>query len=227
MGVPARTASRRRPVEIRQLLLDAAAEEFARHGYVDAKMRAIASSAGVAMSAMYRHFPTKSELFREAVLLPFLAFIREFGATWRQQLNQPWDAERLMRAMVEFLYDNLKAHRKALTSLVAASGQPDLDVMDDLRAAMTQMFSELQIIGEHEAAVRGWFSPSVVPPTTRLAVALTIGMVIAEPWLTEDGVGWEGLIDDMANFCLYGIRLEPEAPAGKGNGSRRPQKRAR
>ncbi|MGH8991027.1 MAG: TetR/AcrR family transcriptional regulator [Acidimicrobiia bacterium] len=209
MGAPAPTASRRRPAEVRQLLLDAAAAEFARHGYVDAKMRTIASEADVAMSAMYRHFPTKSELFREAVLLPFLAFIGEFGATWRQQLNQPWEAERLMRAMIEYLYDNLTAHRKALTSLVAASGQPDLDVMADLRAAMTQMFSELQLIGEHEAAVRGWFSPSVVPPATRLAVALTIGMVIAEPWLTEDGVGWDGLVGDMANFCLYGIKLGP------------------
>jgi AcrR family transcriptional regulator len=40
----------------------------------------IAESAGVSMSVMYRHFPAKTDLFREVTLVPLITAIEEYLA---------------------------------------------------------------------------------------------------------------------------------------------------
>ncbi|MEV5543337.1 TetR/AcrR family transcriptional regulator [Saccharopolyspora shandongensis] len=61
-----RSASRGR-IDKRQAILDAAMRVFAREGYAQAGVDAIAAEAGVAKPTVYNHFGDKENLFRQAI----------------------------------------------------------------------------------------------------------------------------------------------------------------
>ena len=58
-----RTEARR--AETRERIVTAARELIAEGGYVAAQVAAVADRAGVAVGTVYRHFPSKSDLFAE------------------------------------------------------------------------------------------------------------------------------------------------------------------
>ena len=84
-----RTPLRRDAQERHDRLLAAARREFAARG-VDASLERIARDAGVAIGTLYRHFPTRMDLFL-AALEPRL---REFldGAKKALDIDDPWGA---------------------------------------------------------------------------------------------------------------------------------------
>jgi AcrR family transcriptional regulator len=59
----ARTEARR--AEVRERIVRSARDLIARGGYAEARMAAVADAAGVATGTVYRHFPSKAELFAE------------------------------------------------------------------------------------------------------------------------------------------------------------------
>jgi TetR/AcrR family transcriptional repressor of mexJK operon len=61
------TSSRRRSVDKRRSILDAAAPVFGEAGYERASIEAIAAAAGVSKPTVYSYFGGKEELFRESV----------------------------------------------------------------------------------------------------------------------------------------------------------------
>ena len=58
-----RTEARR--AEVRERIVSAAYDLIAEGGYVNASVAAVAARAGVAVGSVYRHFPSKSDLFAE------------------------------------------------------------------------------------------------------------------------------------------------------------------
>lgn len=54
-----------RKAATRELILEAAHELVSRGGYASAGVQAVASHAGVAVGTVYRHFPSKADLFAE------------------------------------------------------------------------------------------------------------------------------------------------------------------
>src|SRR5436309_91552 len=54
-----------RKAETRERIVAAAIDQLADGGYASASVQAVASRAGVATGSLYRHFPSKSELFAE------------------------------------------------------------------------------------------------------------------------------------------------------------------
>lgn len=61
----------------RQSILDAAQRVFARASYNGARIRDIASEAGVNQATLFEHFPSKEALFEEAVVRPLIAAIND------------------------------------------------------------------------------------------------------------------------------------------------------
>lgn len=87
----------------RARILEAATSVFLRYGLRKTSMDDLARAAGLSRQALYLHFATKEELFREAVL-KLLGSLRE---TWRAALNddgRPAD-ERILAA-----FDAAHAH---------------------------------------------------------------------------------------------------------------------
>jgi TetR/AcrR family transcriptional regulator len=56
--------------ERRRLILESARDVFQRSGFEGARIKEIAEQAGIAEAMIYRHFPSKEELFNEAILAP-------------------------------------------------------------------------------------------------------------------------------------------------------------
>src|SRR5438045_5025240 len=54
-----------RKAEIRERIVAAAIDQLADGGYASASVQAVAARAGVATGSVYRHFPSKGELFAE------------------------------------------------------------------------------------------------------------------------------------------------------------------
>jgi AcrR family transcriptional regulator len=67
-GGPLSTTARRLPREQRrEAIVDSAASAFSQSGYADTSMDDIAAAAGVTKLILYRHFPSKEDLYREVV----------------------------------------------------------------------------------------------------------------------------------------------------------------
>lgn len=85
---------RRRPKDRKAQIARASAESFSALGYHGVSMEAIASRVGISAAALYRHYSSKYELFRDAVLnlsqqlVDGTAFADEPGGDPREQLRR-------------------------------------------------------------------------------------------------------------------------------------------
>src|SRR6266498_3813895 len=80
------------PNEIRDRILRAAQVLFAKRGYSGTNTRDLAAAAGVAERTLFRHFGTKANLFRMAVIAPFHDFIDEYVRQWEERPKGVRDA---------------------------------------------------------------------------------------------------------------------------------------
>ena len=67
----------------REVIIDAAREEFTRTGYAGTKVRAIAERADVNDAMLYRHFESKEDLFEAAVAEPIRSAVSAI-------IDRPW-----------------------------------------------------------------------------------------------------------------------------------------
>ena len=202
--------TRRRPAEVRALLLAAAERLFATKGYAETTTDDIAAAAGVTRSVMYRHFPTKSELFQEAVFKPFIEFLRDYKSAWSAQLDDPWDVERIMRMMVTLFYDNLRSHRHAVLGLASAQASLGPDVTREVDRLFDEFFADMLFIGSTEADRLGWLETHEIELTIRLVLGMIAAAAVLDPIFLPRGrrrPSREQVIDQLTALGLYGLRM--------------------
>jgi AcrR family transcriptional regulator len=90
------TLRQRQAAQTRQMLLEAAARIFARHGYSEATIDDVAAEAGASKGAVYHHFTSKQELF-DALL--------EHRASGLSQVQELADTAPSLEALVDGLID--------------------------------------------------------------------------------------------------------------------------
>ncbi|WP_370501060.1 TetR/AcrR family transcriptional regulator [Mycolicibacterium sp. jd] len=206
---------RRSSTEVRQLLLDAGARVFREQGFQRATTDQIAEVAGVSMSVLFRHFPTKGDLFREAIIQPFIDSLAAFATTWRESFADPVDEAQIMRHIVAELYDSLRGHEDAVAALSRADGSLDEDTADEIAGLFDQCFAQMRDMGQAEAARRTWFSGEEMELTSRLLVALVTACVSHRRWFLPTGrqrLSRERIVDHITNLMVYGLRLGPGEP---------------
>ncbi|GAA5149968.1 hypothetical protein GCM10023321_14660 [Pseudonocardia eucalypti] len=208
MTKPVRT--RRRTSEVRALLLDAAASVFARKGYAATTTDDIAAEAGVARTLIFRHFGSKSDLFRAAQLQPFIELMEGFRDSWQAQQAEVWTAERLMRTMVEHMYDSFRAHRHGVLGLATSLEALDQEAAKEAREVLDQVFADVTEIGKQEARRRGWFSEQDLELSIRMIVGMVASMSTMDSLLLPAGRARPSknqVVDHLTAMALYGIRL--------------------
>ena len=209
MANPART--RRPTAEVRQLLLDAGNEVFKRKGYAAATTDDIAAEAGVARTLIFRHFGSKSELFRASQLEPFVDLLTEFRASWDAQVDVVWDEQRLMHTMVGIMYDSFRAHRTGLLG-IASVAEGDPEAAKETREVLDQVFADVVAIGEKEAQRRGWFSEVDLELSIRMIMGTVASMSVLDLFFVPVGrhrPSRDKIVDHLTALVLYGLRLEP------------------
>lgn len=213
-------ATRRSPLELRTLLLDAARREFETNGYSGTTNRDVATRAGVALSVLYRHFDSKPELYSEAVLEPFVQAFERLDADWLEQLDRPLADEQLMQVFVRDVYTTLASHRHALDQL--ALGCPELtDAMRDrVRDTIQRLLHRLQLMTALETNRRGWMSTENIEMNLRVLMSMLLGMLSYSWLLLPEGrnLGGDDVIDGMVRVGLWGMTRRPgeEKEGGRG-----------
>ncbi|MFB7911271.1 TetR family transcriptional regulator [Kitasatospora sp. NPDC056076] len=99
-----------RAEQTRSALIDAAAGQFARHGYAGATLARISQSAGVTSGALTFHFLTKEDLAQEVLRAGAAATSSALDEV--QQLTTPGLAavSRLTQLLAAFLQQDVRAH---------------------------------------------------------------------------------------------------------------------
>ncbi len=205
-----RSATRRPRGEPRRLLLDAARELFARRDYRSTTTREIAEAAGVTEYLLFRHFGSKAELFREALVLPFTTFVDEFGQTWQTIVPEETDEEELARQFVGRLYDVLVEHRGLLLTLVASDGLTEDEIesagIADIRRALT-VLSQISAEGMQ---IRGMRSSQADLPA-HSTVAMIVGMVaMRSTFFGTRPPSRKAIVDELVQATLYGFLHRPD-----------------
>jgi AcrR family transcriptional regulator len=191
--------------ETRQMLLEAAAGEFASEGYAGANVDRISREAGFAKGTIYNYFDSKRALMLaviDEVATTHLAFI---GGRVREETDPRIRLERFFEAGFAFVTEHLAQARVMVTTL---SG-PDAEFKEHMYAAYQPMF---QLVGGDilvPGITQGYFRQVDPASTAVLLMTLYLG---TGSQVSEDGHLW---LDpgQVAAFALHALEMrEPSGP---------------
>ena len=184
--------------ETRQRLLDAAAEEFARYGYVGANVNRISGSAGFAKGTIYNYFPSKRGLMRSLIEETAVAHTDFVLQQVEQEPDPAAGLERFFGAGVAFV----ERHPARAGVIVNAVYGPD----EEFRALVYRAYEGLFALIIHQVVepgiAEGEFRP--VDPDTTAALVMTVYLGSCSQ-IEADGKIW---LDpgQVASFVLDGLR---------------------
>jgi AcrR family transcriptional regulator len=179
--------------DTRQRLLEAAADEFAREGYVGANINLISTAAGFAKGTIYNYFPSKRALMH-AIIDEFSSLHLEFMTDQVLSAQAPEiRLKQFFKAGLAFVADHLSPGRVIINCLYG----PDAEFKEHLRRAYLPMFQlisqEIIMPGIDQGIFRA------VNPNAMAGYLMTIYLGIAS---TTDEVGRStldsGLLFDYA-----------------------------
>ncbi|WP_051342259.1 TetR/AcrR family transcriptional regulator [Pseudonocardia spinosispora] len=201
---------RRSSEEVRGLLDAAASRHFGKNGYAGTSTRAIASTAGVSETLLFRHFGTKSALFEETLLRRFQAAVDTFVTTWgKREVPQDGDEAHARK----FIKDMLKLYRNQRGAIFAlmSINNDDAEVRSIFGAAVGCMDQLLDCVREHVlTGPGGKLYPGVDPRVSASTViAVVLSVTVLDQWLFESGVRKPAAVsavdEEAIDYILHGI----------------------
>jgi AcrR family transcriptional regulator len=182
-------------VRNRERVLEAAKVVF-NAGGPEASLEAVAKRAGVGIGTLYRHFPTREDLF-EAVYRREVEQLSEL-AEQLKNAKDPVDAlRRWLRSNVEFV-----ATKKGMSAALALTFQSSSDLaaysMDRLTKAIGSLLDRAVAAGE----MRGDVSPEDL-------LRALVGMCYM-----HDQPGWQSSVLRMLDVFVDGLRVQPAGKPG-------------
>lgn len=190
-------------MDLRNRILQAAADEFRRCGYAGATTAAIARQADVTEAQLFRYYGSKAQLFREAIFKPLDEQLSNLVATHMQ----PDSAEGICEQSALYI-DELQRfvgeNAQMLTSLIVAQTYD---------AASAQEVSAIGSLGEYfdraaatmTARMRG---PAKAPPQlmVRVSFAAVLACTVFKDWIFPPGLATEAEIRQaVKDFVRQGI----------------------
>lgn len=203
--------SRRAPVEVRDLVIQAAHSLFAAQGYHGTKTRQIAERAGVGESVVFRNFGSKAELFEVVVLTPFIDFLESWARSWSAEPLDSSDPEEITRSFVKGFFGVALEHREVLMTLMTARIRGADEALAAVASNVSAKFAEnLQIMRatliEHSGA-RHWEGLDS-SATVAVAVGSVLSMVLLDDWVFPAGERRPGRarqIEELTQMLLHGV----------------------
>jgi AcrR family transcriptional regulator len=192
----ARTESRR--TQVRAEIVRAAHELIARGGYREASVAAVARRAGVATGSVYRHFPSKVELFAEVFRN---ASQREVDAVVAAAGAAPAAAPARIAAAVEACAERALAGRRLAWALLAEPVDPAVEAERlQFRGAYRDVFAAILRDG-----VAAGELPTQDCELSASALVGAIGEALVGPTSPTAGASAPGLVAELTSFCLRSI----------------------
>jgi AcrR family transcriptional regulator len=168
-------AERKTAEERREAVLDAALEEFARHGLVGASTEAIAAKAGISQPYVFRLFGTKKELFKAVTARCFRETLELF-----QRAAEGKRGADALDAMGRAYMDELLPDRIRLEAQMQAySASDDPDIREVVRNGYGDLVAYVErVSGAPAAEITRFFATGML-----LNVMASMGLQDgSEPW---------------------------------------------
>ena len=193
--------------ENRERLIAAARVMFAERGYRGTTTRDLALAAGVVEPTLFRHFPSKAELFDAAVVAPLHDFLHAFVERQRERPIGTRDVYEATREFYAVLYAELTRDARQLIAVVAALAfeESDTELVTTLRPKLRALLSELDEHFAREFGARGFaIDPGLA---LRMMFGAVIGLAVHGDWLFAEGAppDAERLIETMVLLTVSGL----------------------
>jgi AcrR family transcriptional regulator len=186
-----RTEARR--LATREGIVAAALEQVARGGYRSASVQAVSARAGVAVGTVYRHFPSKSDLFTEAFRR---ASQRELDVVVEIAEGDE-EARRRITAAVEAFCRRALAGPVLAYALLAEPVDPAVEAERlRFRIGYRDAFARVLADGVRDGELRPHDSATVAA-----ALVGALGEALVGPLSTANGGSHEPLIATLVQFC--------------------------
>jgi AcrR family transcriptional regulator len=195
-----RTEARR--AATRERIVRAAHALIARGGYREAQVAAVAAGAGVATGSVYRHFPSKAELFAEVFRR---ASQREVDATRAAAQAAGGPASQRLAAAVETFARRALRGRRLAWALLAEPVDPAVEVERlAFRRAYAAGFADVL----RDGVAAGELAPQNVELTAAALVG-ALGEALVGPLSpVADETDADALVADLVTFCLRSVTEE-------------------
>ncbi len=192
-----RTAARK--TEVREGIVTAARGLVAKGGYAEAQVAAVAAAAGVATGTVYRHFPSKTELFAEVFRN---ASQHEVDAVVEAAAARDGSAAARIAAAVETFARRALRGRRLAWALIAEPVDPAVEAERLIfRRAYRDAFAEVI-----ESGVASGELPPQDPATSAAALVGAIGEALVGPVSpTTAARDPESLINSLTDFCIRSV----------------------
>jgi AcrR family transcriptional regulator len=196
--------TRARAAAARERVVAAALDQLAEGGYASASMVAVARRAGVATGSVYRHFPSKGDLFAEAFRRAAQREVDVLAALGHRSMPV---AERLAAWVDAFVHRALAEPVRAY-ALIAEPVDPAVEAERlTFRRAYADLFAR---------ALREGIEAGDLPPRDpELAAAAIVG-ALAEAMLgplARPGGDTAALVAGLQSFVLSAVGIESHEPA--------------
>jgi AcrR family transcriptional regulator len=189
-----RTEAKR--LETRERIVRAAGELVARGGYREAQVAAVAKGAGVATGTVYRHFPSKAELFTEVFRV---ASQREVDAVSHAAVTTTGNAEAKIEAAVSTFAKRALRGRRLAWALLAEPVDPAVEAERlQFRRAYAAVFANIINNGIQHHQL-----PEQDAEFTATALVGAIGEALVGPLSpTHAAIDPDALVAHLTTFCL-------------------------
>ena len=195
-----RTEARR--AATRERIVRAAHALIARGGYREAPVAAVAAGAGVATGSVYRHFPSKADLFAEVFRR---ASQREVDATRAAAEAAGGTASQRLAAAVETFARRALRGRRLAWALLAEPVDPAVEVE---RLAFRRAYAA----GFAQVLRDGVAAGELAPQNVELAAAALVGALgealVGPLSPLADDVDADAFVADLVTFCLRSVTEE-------------------
>jgi AcrR family transcriptional regulator len=196
-----------RKAEIRERIVRAALDQLAEGGYASASVQAVAARAGVATGSVYRHFPSKSDLFAEVFRRASQREVDVVREVAEADPERP-AAERIAAGLEAFARRALAEPIRAY-ALIAEPVDPAIEAE---RLVFRRGYRDVLVEVLEQGIAAGELAPH---DTGTVAAALVgaFGEALVGPLspASENGRtrrGHEALIATLVQFCLNAIPKE-------------------
>jgi AcrR family transcriptional regulator len=188
--------TRARLAAVRERIVDAALDQLAEGGYASASVVAVARRAGVATGSVYRHFPSKGDLFAEVFRR---ASQREVDVL-RSMTDRGEPVTHRLAAWVEAFVRRALAEPVRSYALIAEPVDPAVDTE---RITFRRAYADL-----FERALRDGVQAGELPPLDAQLTAAAIVGALAEALvgpLQRRDAGADALVAGLQTFVLRSV----------------------
>jgi AcrR family transcriptional regulator len=196
--------TRARLAAARETVVGAAVAQLAEGGYASASVVTVARRAGVATGTVYRHFPSKSDLFAEVFRRAAQAEVDEL----RRMTRRGEPVTQRLAAWVEAFVRRALAEPVRAYALIAEPVDPAVEAE---RLVFRRAYADLFAGALREGVDRGELAPHD-PDLVAAAIVGALAEALVGPLARRDSSA-DALVAGLQSFVLSAVRSHADAPA--------------